>query len=81
MVRVYNPALHEEPLNQRPEAIPLRPEDSIIHWLEDHGRFMVGTWQEIQPHHDYGEEDEELHHEFEETEANEFEEDNLMLEE
>lgn len=40
MVAVYdNPALHEEPLNQKATAMPLRENESLLNWIEGSGRF------------------------------------------
>lgn len=42
MVTVYdNPALHEEPLNQKATAMPLRENESLLNWIEGSGRFKL----------------------------------------
>lgn len=42
MVKVYNnPALHEEPINQKATAMPLRKNDSLLNWIESTGRFKL----------------------------------------
>lgn len=42
MVKIYsNPALHEEPLNQKATAIPIRENESLLNWIEGTGRFKL----------------------------------------
>jgi hypothetical protein len=42
MVKVYdNPALYEEPINQKATAMPLRENESLLNWIESTGRFTL----------------------------------------
>jgi hypothetical protein len=40
MVKLSNPALHEEPRYQATPIIPLKQEESLIDWLQNSGRLM-----------------------------------------
>jgi hypothetical protein len=40
MATLYNPALQEEPRNQRARVIPLGQDDSFLTWLETKGRLI-----------------------------------------
>lgn len=40
MVKMYNPALHEEPRSQRTVVIPQRQESSFLDWLQSTGRLV-----------------------------------------
>jgi Protein of unknown function (DUF3134) len=37
----FNPALREEPRNQRAQVIPVRDKDSLFAWIENTGRFKA----------------------------------------
>jgi Protein of unknown function (DUF3134) len=40
MVKLHNPALHEEPINKLPSVIPLKQEESILEWLQNTGHLV-----------------------------------------
>lgn len=48
MVTLYNnPALREEPMNQKPYIIAPRANESLINWIEDSGRFKPYELAEV----------------------------------
>jgi hypothetical protein len=40
MVKLLNPALHEEPRHQPTVIMPLKQEESILDWLQSTGRLV-----------------------------------------
>lgn len=40
MVKLSNPALHEEPRYQPTAIVPLKQEESLLDWLESTGRLV-----------------------------------------
>lgn len=40
MVKLSNPALHEEPRHQPAAIIPLKQEESLLDWLQSSGRLV-----------------------------------------
>ncbi|QSJ18038.1 DUF3134 domain-containing protein [Nostoc sp. UHCC 0702] len=40
MVKLSNPALHEEPRHQPTGIVPLKQEESLLDWLESTGRLV-----------------------------------------
>lgn len=43
---MLNSPLREEPRNQRAHVIPLKPESSLLDWLENKGRIITRDVQE-----------------------------------
>ncbi|MFN6461324.1 MAG: DUF3134 domain-containing protein [Nostoc sp. DedVER02] len=43
---MLNSPLREEPRNQRAHVIPLKPESSLLDWLENKGRIVTRDVQE-----------------------------------
>ena len=40
MVKLSNPALHEEPRHQPTAIVPLKQEESLLDWLQSTGRLV-----------------------------------------
>ncbi|ABA21653.1 conserved hypothetical protein [Trichormus variabilis ATCC 29413] len=40
MIKLSNPALHEEPRHQSGAIIPLKQEESLLDWLQSTGRLV-----------------------------------------
>ncbi len=60
MVKLYNPALREEPRNQEPAIVPLRQDSSLLDWLTKTGRLVARQAGEYHPEQIEEEEMEEL---------------------
>jgi hypothetical protein len=50
MIKVYNPALSEEPRNNALKLVPPVPQESLMKWLESTGRFKASEQDDTQHH-------------------------------
>ncbi|MBD2345936.1 DUF3134 family protein [Anabaena subtropica] len=57
MIKLSNPALHEEPRHQLGAIIPLKQEESLLNWLQSTGRLV--SFQPIDYYYEDEVEDEE----------------------
>jgi len=48
MTTPHNPALYEEPRNQKMKVIPPIPRHTLLNWLESNGRFLSSEADEFQ---------------------------------
>jgi hypothetical protein len=72
MVKLFNPALHEEPRHQPAAILPLKHEDSLLDWLASTGRLQPYVF--VEHYYDDEEEDaEDVVEEVDTFEAQEFE--------
>lgn len=57
---VYNPSLHEQPIDEPATVIPVKQETSILDWLESSGRLLARDDHEADSYLDDEEEIDQL---------------------
>lgn len=57
---VYNPSLHEQPIDEPATVIPVKQENSILDWLESSGRLLARDDHEADSYLDDEEEIDQL---------------------